>query len=140
MAGFLAAMSSDEAVVMLAIGVGLIYYELNRPGTIIAGALGLSALLMSVAVLLGRGVTSTGVALILAGTLLLAADLFRPMSVVTASLGTAALMVGLWKLPLQNGGIPIHLPVAEGCGGLLGVGTSVLTRIARRARTNKGLD
>jgi hypothetical protein len=40
---------------------------------------------------------------------------------------------GLWKLP-------VHLPVAAGCGVLLGVATCWLTRIARRARTNKGLD
>jgi membrane-bound serine protease (ClpP class) len=131
--GLVTAMSPDGAVLLLTAGVGLIYYELNRPGTIVAGAVGLLGVLFSVAVLVERGLTPLSVGLILAGTLLLAVDLVRPMPVATAILATTALVFGLWKLPA-------HLPVAAGCGVLLGAGTPVLTRIARRARTNKGLD
>jgi hypothetical protein len=35
---------------------------------------------------------------------------------------------------------PIAPSVAVGCGLILGISTSTLTRIARRARANKGLD
>jgi membrane-bound ClpP family serine protease len=136
----LTAMTPDSAVLTLTMGVGLIYYELNRPGTILAGAMGLLGFLLGVAVLVSRGVTLVGATLILVGTLLLAADLIRPMPVVTAFFGTVALVVGLWKLPTHSCCSSIHLPVAAGCGVILGVGTSLLTRIARRARTNKGLD
>jgi membrane-bound ClpP family serine protease len=133
MSGLVMAVSPGGAVVILTAGVGLIYYELNRPGTIVAGAVGLLGVLFSVAVLVGRGVSPLGMALILAGVLLLAVDLVRPMPVVTAICATAALVFGLWKLPVQGS-------VAAVCGVLLGFGTASLTRIARRARTNKRLD
>ena len=34
----------------------------------------------------------------------------------------------------------VHWAIAASCGLILGAGTSILTRIARRARLNKGLD
>jgi len=41
---------------------------------------------------------------------------------------------------VRGPGAGIKLGTAVGCGLVLGGCTSILTRIARRARTNKGLD
>jgi hypothetical protein len=37
-------------------------------------------------------------------------------------------------------GMRVHAVTAVGCGVVVGAGSSILTGIARRARTNKGLD
>jgi membrane-bound serine protease (ClpP class) len=131
-------MNADAAVGLLTAGVGLIYYELNRPGSIVPGAAGLLAVLLALAALGGQGVNSLGLLLIIAAVGLLAADLVRPTAILFAIAATVTLCFGLWMLPAHGGISPVHLPVAAACGVLLGAGTSLLTRIARRARINKG--
>jgi membrane-bound serine protease (ClpP class) len=128
-------MTPDHAILVLTLGVLLIYFELNRPGWILAGAAGLLAFLLSIATLLR--LTLNPVAVVLSGTaialFLVGIRRSHPLSVALAA--TLALTLGLTHL---NPGI--HTAVALPCGLVLGLGTSYLTRIARRARTNKGLD
>jgi membrane-bound serine protease (ClpP class) len=138
--GLLATLSPDAAVLLLTLGIALIYYELNRPGTILPGAVGLLTVLLSVAALVVHGVNPLAVTLILSAILLLTLTLLRPTPMILPIAATVALVAGLRWLPRYSCCAPVHLPVALGCGLLLGAGTTLLTRIARRARINKGLD
>ncbi len=130
-------MTADSAVLLLTAGFGLVYLELNRPGRVIPGALGLLAVLLALAALGHEGVNLEGILLILAGATVLAADLVRPTPILFAIAATAALCVGLRGVTALGISTPVSWPVAIGCGLLLGAGTSVLTRLARRARVNK---
>lgn len=135
-----AQLSPDVALLVMTVGLLLIYVELNRPGWVLSGALGLTATLFAVASL-GRFELNAG-AVALTGTAvaLLAVDLLRRTQVMVAVAATLALVLGMQYLVRGPGGLRVHPVTAVGCGVVLGAGTSVLTRIARRARTNKGLD
>ena len=102
-------LSADQAILLFTLGIALIYVELNRPGWIIPGALGLLATLLALAAMVQNGIN-------LAAAML-------------------ALTLGLARLNPR-----IHAAISVPCGLLLGAGTSLLTRIAHRARVNKGLD
>lgn len=131
----LAAVTPDQAILLLTLGVLLIDLELNRPGWIVPGALGLLATLLSLAVLSHSGISPIAALLCGCGIALLAVSLRRTPPVSVSVAATLALTLGLVRLTPQ-----VHAAVVAPCGVVLGAGTSLLTRIARRARTNKGLD
>ena len=129
----LAHLCSDVALLVLTLGLLLIYVELNRPGWIVSGAVGLLATLFAVASLARAGLNPAAVALLGLG-------LRRRTPVVVDAAATLALALGFAHLVRGSGGVGIRTGMAIGCGVALGGCTSILTRIARRARTNKGLD
>jgi len=131
-------LSPDAVLLCLTIGIALIYVELNRPGSVLPGAAGLLLTLLSVAALSRLPLAWWAVVLCLTGIALLALDLLRPTSKLVAAGAAVALTLGFTYL--VNGTAPIHSWVAVPCGILLGAGTSILTRIARRARANKAVD
>ena len=133
-------LSPDAALVVLTVGLLLIYVELNRPGWIVPGAVGLIGVLFAVASLARMELNPGAVALVFTAIALLVLDLLRRTQWIVALAATLSLVLGFNHLVLGVGGIRIHTVTAVGCGMLLGVGTSILTRIARRARANKGLD
>jgi membrane-bound serine protease (ClpP class) len=133
---YVAGMSFDTAVVLLTVGMALIYYELNRPGSIVPGCAGLLAALLSLSVLGRNGFSPTGAVLILSAVALLTLSLLRPTPMLLSGAATVALIFGLRWLPSHDS---VQTPVAAGCGLALGAGTSVLAGIARRARTNKAI-
>jgi hypothetical protein len=57
-----------------------------------------------------------------------------------AAVCTVLLILSIRTLVPPVPGPKINAWTSAGCGLLAGAGTSVLTRIARRARQNKGLD
>jgi membrane-bound serine protease (ClpP class) len=124
----------DAALLLLTLGVLLIYAELNRPGWVVPGAAGLLATLLGAGALWRE--RPAPVALLLCGTavLLLALDLQRPTHVLVSVAATLALVMGFCLL---GGRQLLHTATALFCGVVLGAATAVLTRIARRARTNK---
>jgi membrane-bound serine protease (ClpP class) len=131
----LAHLGPDVALLMLTLGLLLIYVELNRPGWIVCGAVGLTATLFAVASLVRLGLNPAAVALVGTAVVLLGLDLMRRTQGLVAIAATLALVLGFAHL------VPgIGMGMAVGCGVMLGGCTSILTRIARRARTNKGLD
>ena len=136
----LAHLPPDGAIFVFTLGMLLIYIELNRPGWIVTGALGLLAVLFAAASL-GRLELSAG-AMALLGTAvaLLGLDLLRSTPPTVSVAATLALVLGLDHMVAGPGALRIHTVTAVVCGVILGAGTSILTRIARRARTNKGLD
>jgi membrane-bound ClpP family serine protease len=137
LAGDLALMAPNVALLVLTLGVLLIYVELNRPGWVVPGAVGLTATLFGVAALARLGVNPGAVALVGTAVVLLGLGLRRRTPVVVDVGATLALVLGFLYLVRDAG---IRPGVAAGCGIFLGGSTSILTRIARRARANKGLD
>jgi membrane-bound serine protease (ClpP class) len=133
-------LSPDSALILLTLGLLLIYVELNRPGWIITGALGLLAFLFAIASLLPRELNPAAIALICTAVGLLVLDLLRRTQPMVAVAATLALVLGFSHLVLGPEGLRIHTVTAVVCGAVIGGGTSILTRIARRARANKGLD
>ncbi len=128
-------LTPDQAILLLTLGVALIYVELNRPGWILPGAFGLLAILLAGASLLRSGVEPIAAVLCGSGAVILVCSARKTFPVVALAAATLSLMLGLLRLTPQ-----VHAAIALSCGLLLGTGTSLLTRIARRARTNKGLD
>ncbi len=135
----LAHMAPDVALLVLTVGFLLIYVELNRPGWIVSGAVGLLAVLFAVASLVRLGLNLAAVVLVGTAVVLLGVELRRRTPVVVSLAATLALVLGFAQL-VRGPGVGIKLGTAVGCGLVLGGCTSILTRIARRARTNKGLD
>jgi len=133
-------LAPDAAVLLLTLGLLLICVELNRPGWIHPGALGLLLALFSVAALLRYDLSRAAVALLGTALALLLLDLLRPTPMLVAVAATLALVLGLDRLVVGPAPQRVDATVAVVCGLLVGGGTSWLTRIARRARANKALD
>jgi membrane-bound serine protease (ClpP class) len=130
----LVTLSPDAAVLLLTLGIALVAVELNRPGWIVPGALGLLAILLAAAATVHRWPSALAILLLLVAAVILLLQLRVVVRFWTVLLGGAAGVCGLALLP------GVSLPVAICCGLGLTMGTTVLTRIARRARKNKGLD
>lgn len=130
----------NTALLLLTAGIALIYWELNRPGSILPGSLGLIASLLAIANFVSRNISAAGALLILCAISLLLVELLRPTPRIVAVAATLALVLGFRSLLTPTCCPSITLPFAAGCGVAIGAGTSYLTRIARRARVNKGLD
>lgn len=130
----LSSLSPNAAVLLLTLGIALIAVELNRPGWILAGALGVLTTLLAAAAILARHGSVPGLALLAAAAIILLLQLRLDVPLWIALLGGAAGVIALTILP------GVQVAVALWCGLVLAAGTIVLTRIARRARQNKGLD
>jgi membrane-bound serine protease (ClpP class) len=133
-------LAPDAALLIFTLGLLLIYIELNRPGWIVPGACGLLLALLAAASLLRLNVSLASATLVASAAALLLLDLFRPAPALVAIAATLALILGFCRLVQSPGSLRIHAPVAVLCGLALGGGTSVLARIARRARANKAVD
>jgi len=133
----LARLSPNSALLMLTLGILLIYVELNRPGWVVPGAVGLTAALFAVASLMRVMVNPGAAALVGTSVALLGVGLWRRTPWLVDVAATLALVLGFAYLERDA---RIQLGIAIGCGIFLGGVTSILARIARRARTNKGLD
>jgi membrane-bound serine protease (ClpP class) len=133
-------LAPDSAILLLTLGLLLIYVELNRPGWIFPGACGLLLALLSVVSLLRLDLSLVAIALLATATALLLLDLLRPTPLLVAVAATLALVLGLDHLVFGPATLQVHKAVAILCGLLLGGGTSILTRIARRARANKAVN
>lgn len=137
---FLATLSPNTAILMLTAGIGLIAVELNRPGTILPGAAGLLLTLLSEASLWQRHPRPAPTVLILLSMALLLLQIRRSLHWVIPATATGLLIFSLEEFLPPSAGPGVGRWTALVCGVLLGAGTTVLTRIARRARQNKGLD
>jgi membrane-bound serine protease (ClpP class) len=110
--------------VVLTLGMLLIYVELNRPGWVVPGAVGLTAALFAVASLGRMGVMPGAGALVGTAVVLLGLGLRRRMPVVVDVAATLALVLGFLHLVRDA---EIEPGLAVGCGILLG-GTSQFLR------------
>ena len=133
-------LAPDHALLLFTLGLLLIYVELNRPGWIVPGACGLLLALLATASLLRLNLSLVAVTLLATAAALLLLDLLRPAPALVALAATVALILGFDRLVQGPEQLRIHAPVAVLCGLVVGGATSVLTRIARRARANKAVD
>lgn len=132
--------SPDIAVLCCTAGILLIYLELNRPGRVLPGSAGLLLALLAVSALLHMHLAIRGLACLAGSAAVLAVGLRHRSSVVWALVATMGIFAGCLALVRGPGTVRIHAPTAAVCSIFLGTGTWLLTRIARRARINKGLD
>jgi membrane-bound serine protease (ClpP class) len=131
-------LTPDAALLLLTCGLLLIYVELNRPGWIVAGALGLLTTLLALATLAGFRLNGSALALICAAAAVWLLNLVRPVPLAALIAATLALILGFVRLTVHGSGpLQVQPAVAVVCGLTIGVPTSLLTHIARRARSNK---
>lgn len=136
----LSTLSPNAAILILTLGIVLIAVEINRPAWILPGALGLLLALLASASLYSRhpsGEAALAIAACIA--LMIFRDRIRLHWLVVA-LATIPLIAAVAHLIPPVPGPEISPLISVICGLILGVGTIVLTAIARRARQNKGLD
>jgi len=130
-------LTPDAAIATLTLGILLIYLELNRPGIILPGTAGLILTLLAAASLPAHTLNPNALLLLTFASILLILGLrTRPDPWLTAA-STLSLIAGFGLLTRSP---RVHPLIAILCGLILGAGTTLLTRIARRARVNKGLD
>lgn len=133
-------LSPDQAVVLATAGLSLIFVELNRPGRILAGTLGLLLLLLAAADLAQMPLRAVALAAIILLVCFFLLNLYRALP--GGLLGCMALGVipALRYLVRPVGNTFVHTVPAILCGGGLGLASAVLTRIAFRARRAKALN
>jgi membrane-bound serine protease (ClpP class) len=133
-------LSPDASLLWFTVGVLLIYAELNRPGWILPGFLGLLIALLAISPLAHEQLNPVAIFDILVAVGILGRGLRRTVPLWVHLVATICLIGGFLYLISDPNAPRIRALIAVPCGLVLGLGTSVLTRIARRARLNKGLD
>ena len=137
----LATLSPNAAVLILTLGLTLTALELNRPGSILPGAIGLLLALFATASLATHHPQTKAVLWIVALiVLLMLGARGKRESLILAAALTTGLIFSIYELLPAVPGQRVSAWAAVLSGLILGAGTTVLTGIARRARQNKGLD
>ena len=136
----LATLSPNIAVLMFTVGFALIAVECNRPGTVFFGAVGVLLTLLAAANLWPRHPSAESVLQIILSMAVLLLQTRRRLLWLLPASATILLIYSIATLLPATAQPPIHQWTAILCGLVLGAGTTVLTRIAQRARQNKGLD
>ncbi|WP_103934458.1 NfeD family protein [Bryocella elongata] len=130
----------DGVVLLFTSGVALGAVELNRPGLVIPGSIGLTCVLLSLAALPHLPVEPAGAAITLAALAVLTTGFLRTLPDRGLALAASIYAVSLTFLFSPAANPPLHRSVSLPCGIVLGVGLALLATVARRARRNKGLD
>lgn len=130
----------DIDVSLLLVGVLLIYVELNVPGVVLPGALGLLCVLLGAYGLWAFPLNPAAAMFLLAGAALFPLEAKMGGHGGLAALGTALLVYGLAHLVVGSAGVPgVHLRVALAAGLSFGAITAGLGWMAARARRGKRL-
>jgi len=127
----------DVAVLTLFAGILLIYFECNRPGTILAGCLGALLVLLSLHALSQLPLRPAAVALAAGGTAFTLLELAIPARNLLAVGGIALITYALATLLEPFRPAHVHLFTALFVAVGFGVSTLALSRIALQARRNK---
>ncbi len=133
-------LSPDGAVGMATLGLLLIFLELNRPGRVLPASVGLLLFLLASATLFRLRLQLWPALLLVAMGMVAGLNLYRRLPSWLLVLATAGWVVALRFLVRPQDTRYVHMPVALAAGGLLGVLSAVLTRIAYRARRAKALN
>jgi membrane-bound ClpP family serine protease len=133
-------LSPDAAALILTVSLALIAFELNRPGSILPGALGLLLSLLATASLAQHHPRPESVLQFVVSMALLLWQARRALPWIIPAIATILLILSMGILFPATVRPGISPWVALLCGLSLGTGITMLTRIARRARQNKGLD
>jgi membrane-bound serine protease (ClpP class) len=127
----------EIALFTLLAGILLIYFECNRPGTILPGCLGALAVMLALFSLHQLPLRPSALALLAAGLAVLLLELAIPARNLLAALGMAAIAGGLATLVQPFA--PAHVHTASAIAIALGFGipTLWLSKVALQARRNK---
>ena len=125
---------------MATLGLLLIFLELNRPGRVLPAGVGLLLLLLASATLFRLRLQPWPASLVIVMGMIAGLNLYRRLPSWLLVLTTAGWVVALRFLVRPQDSRCVHMPVALAAGGLLGVLSAVLTRIAYRARRAKALN
>jgi len=115
------------------VGLLLIYVELNRPGRVIPGAVGLLLALLACARLGAAHPRPAALVLLATAAALLVVELVRATHWAVALAAALGLVLGFRELTAPALGWMICILCGVGLGGT----TALLTRVARRAKANK---
>ena len=130
----------DVDVALLLVGCMLIYVELNVPGVVLPGALGLLCVLLGVYGLWAFPLSGAAALFLLVGVMLFPLEAKLGGHGGLAALGTAMLVYGLAHLVIGSAATPrVHLGTAVAAGVSFGVITAALGWVAARARRGKRL-
>jgi membrane-bound serine protease (ClpP class) len=129
--------SPDAALLSLFAGVLLIYFECNRPGSIIPGCAGVLLALLSIDAFAHMPLRPLALALVAAGIVLILAELKVSARNLAAATGTALLIFGFRNLLQPFAPARVHTPTAIVAAAGFAASTLWLARIALRARHNK---
>ncbi len=132
--------SPNLAVCAATLGILLIFVEFNRPGSILPAASGLLLTLLASAGLLRFGVQLGPALLLIASAAVLAFNAWRRLSTTLLVAITPAIIAGLRFLVPHARISAVSWPVATLCGLALSLVSTLLTRVAYRARRAKALD
>jgi len=127
----------NVALVTLLAGILLVYFECNRPGSIVPGCLGTLLILLSVNGLRQLPLRPSSLALAAVGTSLLLLELKFPVRNLSAAAGISILTFALATLPQPFTSERVHLSIALLVALGFGIPTFWLARIALHARRNK---
>lgn len=129
--------SPDGALLTLFAGVLLIYFECNRPGTILPGCLGTLLTLLSVNAFDHMPLRASALAVAAVGIAFLLAEILKPSRNLLAAAGTILLIIGLRTSVQPFASAHVHTSIAVLTALGLATTSLWLTRIALRARHNK---
>jgi membrane-bound serine protease (ClpP class) len=133
-------LTPDAAIALFTLGTLLIYLELNRPGSILPGAIGLLLTLLAIAAILPQPLNPFGLILLAAASLFFLINLRRTLHPIFAILSTTILILGFQYLFKTTTHPILHITTSIACGLILGTSSTYLATIAQRARANKRLD
>lgn len=136
---FVASLSPNHALFFASFGLCLIFFEFNRPGRIVPGALGLTLLLFATAALLRHPLRPAVLVLLLLSTASLTANLWRQIPLWVSAAATVALALSLRLLIPGSENPHINTASALTCGGAVGLLGTFLSRVALRARRLKAV-
>ena len=129
--------SPDGALVLATLGLCLIFLELNRPGWILPGALGLALVLVSVPPLLPGAHLLWAVTLLILSAAICVLHLWFSFTAWTSAVATILLILAFRLLLRGSVSSHMHWITAVVCGGLIGSLSTMLARVARHAREAK---
>ncbi len=133
------ALSPDGAVAVASLGLLLLFVELNRPGRILPASFGLILLLLASGTLFRLGMQPAAALLLVAMVSVGLLNLYRSLPFWWLLLSTGGWILALRFLIRPRGSTFVHTWAALLCGGVLGIASALLTRIAYRARRAKAL-
>lgn len=133
----IATLSPNQALLICTVGICLIFLELNRPGRIIPGAVGLALCLLSGSSLAKHAVQPICVVVLVFVTGIFVLQLWKALPLWLIGCSAAALIVSL-RLLIANTPA-VSSSVALTCGLVVGLLSTVLARIALSARRLKAV-
>ena len=136
---WMADLGPNGAVLLATAGLLLIFLELNRPGLVLPGAVGLLAILLAAAAISRYPLQGWALTLLALAFATLLCNVWLKLPLWLLSLCAIAMVVALHFLLQTNAASEVTWSVATLSGLVVGVLGSFLSRVALRARRAKAV-